>query len=61
MESYKNHVCQAKVVSCSFQVKGIVLQRVQPIGEVSKVNPKWEALFKVVQKLNSEAYYLQDA
>lgn len=46
MEPYKNRVCQAKAVPCSFQVENIVLERFQPMGEVGKVDTKCEGSFK---------------
>ncbi|XP_075507601.1 uncharacterized protein LOC142544437 [Primulina tabacum] len=63
MEAYKNRIAQSynrRVVQRSFQVGDLVLRKVQE-EQRGKLEPKWEGPFKVIERLSSGAYYLEDA
>ncbi|XP_042412482.1 uncharacterized protein LOC122001666 [Zingiber officinale] len=43
-----------------FQVGDLVWKRVKPVGDVKKLEAPWTGPFKVVERLRSCAYYLED-
>ncbi|XP_042453857.1 uncharacterized protein LOC122038270 [Zingiber officinale] len=47
-----------RVISRCFQVSDLVWKRIKPVGDVTKLEAPWVRPYKVVQKLNSGAYYL---
>ncbi|XP_073133433.1 uncharacterized protein [Henckelia pumila] len=62
LEAYKSRMTQAynrRVVQRSFQVGYLVLKKVQE-EQRGKLDPKWDVPFKVIEKLSSGAYYLED-
>ncbi|XP_073278732.1 uncharacterized protein [Primulina huaijiensis] len=63
MEAYKNRIAQSynrRVVQRNFQVGDLVLRKV-PEEQRGKLDPKWEGPFKVIERLSSGAYYLENA
>ncbi|XP_073064080.1 uncharacterized protein [Primulina eburnea] len=62
MEAYKRRIAQTynkRVIQRSFQVGDLVWKKIQEM-EVEKLDPRLEGPFKVVEKLSSGAYYLED-
>ncbi|XP_073294522.1 uncharacterized protein [Primulina huaijiensis] len=56
MKSYKKHVR-----SRDFQVGDLVMKKVKLVGDVGKLEARWEGPFKVIQRVSSgAAYYLED-
>ncbi|XP_042432580.1 uncharacterized protein LOC122019149 [Zingiber officinale] len=49
-----------QVIPRSFQVGDLVWKRVKPVSNVTKLEAPWTRHFKVVQKLCSGAYFLED-
>ncbi|XP_042456531.1 uncharacterized protein LOC122041054 [Zingiber officinale] len=49
-----------RVVPRSFQVGDFVWKKVKPVGDVTKLEAPCAGPFKVVEKLRSGAYYLED-
>ncbi|XP_042410255.1 uncharacterized protein LOC121999673 [Zingiber officinale] len=49
-----------RVIPRSFQVSDLVWKKVKPVGDVTKLEAPWDGPFKVVEKLQSYAYYLED-
>lgn len=50
LSAYKRRICQAynkKVVPHSFQVGDLVWKKIQPIGEVGKLQPRWEGQYSI--------------
>ncbi|XP_073136999.1 uncharacterized protein [Henckelia pumila] len=63
MEAYKNRIARSynrRVRRKGFQVGDLVLKRVQDVT-VGKLDPKWEGPYKMVMRLSSDAYYLEDS
>ncbi|XP_073133646.1 uncharacterized protein [Henckelia pumila] len=63
MEAYKSRIARSynrRVHKKGFQVGDLVLRRVQDAA-VGKLDPKWEGPYKVVMRLISDAYYLEDS
>ncbi|XP_073153586.1 uncharacterized protein [Henckelia pumila] len=63
MEEYKNMIARSyncRVCRKGFQVGYLVLRRVQEVA-VGKLGPKWGGPFKVVERLKSDTYYLEDS
>ncbi|XP_075499998.1 uncharacterized protein LOC142538576 [Primulina tabacum] len=63
LEAYKNCIAQSynrRVIQRNFQVGDLVLRKVQE-EQRGKLDPKWEGPFKVIEKLSSGAYYLENA
>ncbi|XP_073313463.1 uncharacterized protein [Primulina huaijiensis] len=57
MKSYNNHVR-----SRDFQVGDLVMKKIKPVGDVGKLESRWEGPFKVIQRVSSgAAYYLEDS
>ncbi|XP_042408079.1 uncharacterized protein LOC121997629 [Zingiber officinale] len=50
-----------KVIPCLFGEGDLVWKRIKRVGEVTKLAPQWDASYKVIKKLASDVYYLQDA
>ncbi|XP_042415003.1 uncharacterized protein LOC122004140 [Zingiber officinale] len=49
-----------RVIPRAFQVCDLVWKKVKPVDNVSKLEASWVGPFKVVEKLRSDAYYLED-
>lgn len=63
LKLYKQCMCQAynkKVMPHSFQVGDAVWKKSQSAREVGKLQPCWEGPYRVIEKLTSGAYYLED-
>ncbi|XP_042439895.1 uncharacterized protein LOC122025190 [Zingiber officinale] len=43
------------------QVGDLVWKRVKPVGDVRKLEAPWAGAYKVVERVRSSAYYLEDA
>ncbi|XP_073046127.1 uncharacterized protein [Primulina eburnea] len=57
MKSYNKHVR-----SRDFQVGDLVKKKVKPMGDVGKLEARWEGPFKIVRRVSSgAAYYLEDS
>ncbi|XP_042432780.1 uncharacterized protein LOC122019371 [Zingiber officinale] len=50
-----------RVIPRSFQVGDLVWKRVKPVEDVKKLEAPWTGPFKVIERLRSGAYYLEDA
>ncbi|XP_042410282.1 uncharacterized protein LOC121999704 [Zingiber officinale] len=48
------------VIPRSFQVGDLVWRKVKLVGDVGKLEAPWAGSFKIVEKLRSGAYYLED-
>lgn len=60
---YKQRICSAdnqKAKRRSFQVDEWVWKKMQPAGEVGKLEPKWKCSYQVNKKLSAGTYYLRD-
>ncbi|XP_075475308.1 uncharacterized protein LOC142506055 [Primulina tabacum] len=53
MKSYNKHV-RARY----FQVGGLVMKKVKPVGDVGKIEARWEGPLKVIQRVSSGAAYI---
>lgn len=63
MEAYRGRMVRAynkRVQLRGFQVGDLVIKKAQLAGEVGKLEPRWEGPFKVIQRLTSGEYYLED-
>ena len=63
LASYRQRMRQnynKRVIPRFFQVGDLVWKRVKPVGDVNKLTPQWGGPYKVVEKLASSSYYLQD-
>ncbi|XP_042448658.1 uncharacterized protein LOC122033622 [Zingiber officinale] len=49
-----------RVIPRVFQVDDLVWKKVKSVGDVSKLEAPWADPFKVIEKLRSGAYYLED-
>ncbi|XP_042453299.1 uncharacterized protein LOC122037894 [Zingiber officinale] len=61
--SYRQRMRQnynRRVIPRSFQIGNLVWKKVKPFGNVSKLEAPWGGSFKVVGKLRSGTYYLED-
>ncbi|XP_042457606.1 uncharacterized protein LOC122041838 [Zingiber officinale] len=61
--AYRQRVKQSynqRVIPRSFQVGDLVWKKVKPIDDVTKLEAPWVRPFKVVEKLRSSTYYLED-
>ncbi|XP_073021105.1 uncharacterized protein [Primulina eburnea] len=57
MKSYNKHVWPR-----NFQVGNLVMKKIKPIGDVGKLEARWEGPFKIIRKVSSgAAYYLEDS
>ncbi|XP_073120547.1 uncharacterized protein [Henckelia pumila] len=63
MEAYRARVMRAynrKVKPREFQEGEFVLKRVNPAGEVGKLDARWEGPYKLIRKVSANTWYLQD-
>ncbi|XP_042404560.1 uncharacterized protein LOC121994670 [Zingiber officinale] len=61
--SYRQRMRQnynRRVIPRSFQVGDFVWNKVKPVGDVTKLEAPWAGPFRIVEKLRSGAYYLED-
>ncbi|XP_075479325.1 uncharacterized protein LOC142520209 [Primulina tabacum] len=65
MEAYRSRVMKSynkHVRSRDFQVGDLVMKKVKPVGDVGKLEARWEGPFKIVRRVGSGAtYYLGDS
>ncbi|XP_075507621.1 uncharacterized protein LOC142544461 [Primulina tabacum] len=64
MEAYRSRVMKSynkKVRIRDFQVGDLVMKKVNPAGEVGKLEARWEGPYKITRKVNSGSFYLEDA
>ncbi|XP_075474944.1 uncharacterized protein LOC142505722 [Primulina tabacum] len=64
MEAYRNRVMKSynkKVRIRDFQVGDLVMKKVNPTGEVGKLEARWEGPYKITRRVNSGSFYLEDA
>ncbi|XP_042396854.1 uncharacterized protein LOC121987000 [Zingiber officinale] len=63
LTAYRQRIRQnynRRVIPRSFQVGDFVWKKVKPVGDVTKLEAPWAGPFKVMGKLRSGAYYLED-
>ncbi|XP_075486245.1 uncharacterized protein LOC142525844 [Primulina tabacum] len=64
MEAYRNRVIKSynkHVRLRDFQVGDLVMKKIKPVGDVGKLEARWEESFKIVRRINSgAAYHLED-
>ncbi|KAK4389972.1 hypothetical protein Sango_2060500 [Sesamum angolense] len=64
MQRYKNTMINAhnrRVKTRHFQVGDLVLQRVDTLKPIGKLDPKWEEPYKISEIIENGAYMLEDA
>ncbi|XP_075481286.1 uncharacterized protein LOC142521994 [Primulina tabacum] len=65
MEAYRSRVMKSynkHVRSQDFQVGDLVMKKVKPVGDVGKLEAKWEGPFKIARRVRSgAAYYLENS
>ncbi|XP_075479477.1 uncharacterized protein LOC142520370 [Primulina tabacum] len=65
MEAYRSRIMKSynkHVRSRDSQVGDLVMKKVKPVGDVGKLEARWEGPFKVIQRISSgAAYYLEDS
>ncbi|XP_042449054.1 uncharacterized protein LOC122033979 [Zingiber officinale] len=49
-----------RVVPRSFQISDLVWKKIKSVGDITKLEAPWVGPYKVLQKLRSGAYYLED-
>ncbi|XP_042423160.1 uncharacterized protein LOC122010734 [Zingiber officinale] len=49
-----------RVIPRSFQVGELIWKRIKPVCDINKLEAPWVGPYKVVQKLHSGSYYLED-
>ncbi|XP_042437092.1 uncharacterized protein LOC122023063 [Zingiber officinale] len=49
-----------QVIPQSFQVGDLVWKKVKPVGDVGKLEAPWARPFRIVEKLQLGAYYLEE-
>ncbi|XP_073138059.1 uncharacterized protein [Henckelia pumila] len=64
MEAYRARVMRAynqKVKPREFKEGEFVLKRVNPAGEVGKLDARWEGPYKLIRRVGANTWYLQDS
>ncbi|XP_075487866.1 uncharacterized protein LOC142527047 [Primulina tabacum] len=65
MKAYRSHIMRSynkHVWSRDFQVGDLVMKKVKPVGDVGKLEARWEGPFKIIQRVSSgSAFYLEDS
>ncbi|XP_075494812.1 uncharacterized protein LOC142532386 [Primulina tabacum] len=64
MEAYRSRVMKSynkKVRIRDFQVGDLVMKKVNPAGDVGKLEARWEGPYKITQRVSSGSFYLEDA
>ncbi|XP_073304628.1 uncharacterized protein [Primulina huaijiensis] len=64
MEAYRGRVMKSynkRVRIQDFQIGDLVKKKVNPAGDVGKLEAHWEGPFKIIPKVSSRAFYLEDA
>ncbi|XP_042437207.1 uncharacterized protein LOC122023191 [Zingiber officinale] len=63
LEAYQQRMRQnynRRVIPRLFGEGDLVWKQIKPVGDVTKLVPQWDGPYKVIKKLLSGAYYLQD-
>ncbi|XP_073120994.1 uncharacterized protein [Henckelia pumila] len=63
MEAYRSRIIKAfnqKIKPWDFQIGDLVLKKVNPAGEVKKLEAKWEGPYKIIRRVGRNAWYLED-
>ncbi|XP_074567100.1 uncharacterized protein LOC141823752 [Curcuma longa] len=63
LQAYRQRMSTAynkRVFPRSFQVGDIVWKKLNPMGDVGKLEPRWEGPFSVTKKIDGGSYYLAD-
>lgn len=63
METYQSRVVRSynkRVRARDFQIGDLVMKKVNPSGDVGKLEARWEGPFKIVQRVSSGTFYLTD-
>ncbi|XP_075521492.1 uncharacterized protein LOC142554707 [Primulina tabacum] len=63
MESYRSRVMKSynkRVRIRDFQVGNLVMKKVNPAGEVGKLEDRWEGPYKITRRVSSGSFYLED-
>ncbi|XP_075489543.1 uncharacterized protein LOC142528383 [Primulina tabacum] len=65
MEAYRSRVMKSynkNVRARNFQIGDLVMKKVKAVGDVGKLEAKWEGPFKIIQRISSgAAYYPEDS
>ncbi|XP_073298298.1 uncharacterized protein [Primulina huaijiensis] len=64
MEAYRGRVMKAynkKVRVRDFQIGDLVMKKVNPTGDVRKLEARWEGPYKIIRKVSSGSFSLEDA
>ncbi|XP_073312381.1 uncharacterized protein [Primulina huaijiensis] len=64
MEAYRGQVMKSynkRVWIRDFQIGDLIMKKVNPAGDVGKLEARWEGPFKITRKVSSRAFYLEDA
>ncbi|XP_073120992.1 uncharacterized protein [Henckelia pumila] len=64
MEAYRAQVMRVynqKVKPRKFKEGEFVLKRVNPAGEVGKLDARWEGPYKLIRRVGANTWYLQDS
>ncbi|XP_074577620.1 uncharacterized protein LOC141834071 [Curcuma longa] len=63
LQAYRQCMSQVyskRVIPHSFQVGDFVWKKRKPLGEVGKLEPRWERPYRVTSRLTDGSYYLAD-
>ncbi|XP_073056931.1 uncharacterized protein [Primulina eburnea] len=63
-EAYRGRVMRAynkRVRVRDFQIGDLVMKKVNPAGEVGKLEAKWEGSYKIIRRVSPGSFYLEDA
>ncbi|XP_073017819.1 uncharacterized protein [Primulina eburnea] len=64
MEAYRSRVMKSynrKVRIRDFEVEDLVMKKVNPAGDVGKLEAWWEGPYKITRRVSSGSFYLEDA
>ncbi|XP_073038057.1 uncharacterized protein [Primulina eburnea] len=65
MEAYRSRVMKSynkHVRARDFQIGDMVMKKVKPVGDVGKLEARWDGPFKIIRRVSSgSAYYLEDS
>ncbi|XP_073291018.1 uncharacterized protein [Primulina huaijiensis] len=64
MEAYRGWVMKSsnkRVCIRNFQVGDLVIKKINPAGDVEKLEAWWEGPYKITRKVSSGDFYLEDA
>ncbi|XP_073051360.1 uncharacterized protein [Primulina eburnea] len=64
MEAYRNRVMKSynkRVQVRDLQIGDLVMKKVNPAGDVGKLEARWEGPYKIIRRVSSGSFYLEDA